>query len=164
MVHPDFLVDLVVEQELEMILVLDFLRVQLEQVTHRLLLLHKETLVVEELKLHLVVITPVAVEVVLQVRELMVLLVGQVVMVVRQQQVQLMEHQPQELVVVLVVLIPTQQELYQVVAELVEELHYLQIKANQELLELQTLVVAVAVDQRHLLVVNLQVEVLVDLE
>jgi hypothetical protein len=105
-----------------------------------------------------------AVEVVLQVRELMVLLVGQVVMVVRQQQVQLMEHQPQELVVVLVVLIPTQQELYQVVAELVEELHYLQIKANQELLELQTLVVAVAVDQRHLLVVNLQVEVLVDLE
>tara|TARA_R100001509_G_scaffold145553_1_gene102224 strand:+ start:419 stop:634 length:216 start_codon:yes stop_codon:yes gene_type:complete len=71
----------------------------------------------------LVVITLLVEVAVLQVQEVMEMSVEQVVMVEQEERVQLMELQHKEPVVVLVLLILTQRDLYQVVVELAVEIH-----------------------------------------
>jgi 16S rRNA C967 or C1407 C5-methylase (RsmB/RsmF family) len=113
--------------------------------------------VVEELKHHLEDHIPVVVAVVLQVQELMDLLQVQEETAVQQEQVQLMEHQQQELEEVEVVHAQIPEVLQQVVVELVVELHWVQIIKKMERPEQQTLVVEAVEAQPELLVVMLQV-------
>ena len=80
--------DQVVEQELEIIQLLVYLQLLVEQEILLLLVLRKEIMVVRVLKLHLVVITLAVVVAVLQVQGLMDVLLDQVVMVEQAVQVQ----------------------------------------------------------------------------